>query len=46
MHFGLGDDSVVERLEIRWPDGTTQVLTDIAGDRYVTVAQGEGLRGN
>ena len=42
MHFGLGGDKVVESLEIRWLDGTTQVLTDIAGDRYVTVVQGRG----
>ena len=41
MHFGLGKDSVVEQLEIRWPDGTTQVLTDVAGDQYLTVVQEE-----
>jgi hypothetical protein len=42
MHFGLGKDKMVTRLEIRWPDGTTQVLTDVAVDRYLTVVQGEG----
>ena len=41
MHFGLGDDKIVKRIEIRWPDGTVQVLTDISGDQYVTVKQGE-----
>jgi len=44
MHFGLGSDGVVERLEIRWPDGATEVYTDVAADRYVTAVQGEGIR--
>jgi hypothetical protein len=26
LHFGLGEDPVVEKAEIRWPSGKTQVL--------------------
>jgi len=39
MLFGLGEESAVERLEIRWPDGTTQILTDIHADRYLRIEQ-------
>ncbi len=35
VHFGLGDQEKVERLEIRWPGGARQVFADLAaGHRY------------
>jgi enediyne biosynthesis protein E4 len=37
VHFGLGDAERVERLEIRWPSGKIQVLTDIKADRHIIV---------
>jgi hypothetical protein len=39
VFFGLGNDRLVERLEIRWPDGSTQVLEEVAVDQYLTVVQ-------
>jgi len=38
-HFGLGAATKAERVEIRWPDGRTQLLTDVAADQTLTVAQ-------
>jgi hypothetical protein len=40
VHFGLGDATRVERLEIQWPSGLKQVLTDLAADRHVLVEEG------
>jgi hypothetical protein len=37
VHFGLGQASVVTTLEIRFPDGTTTRLRDVAADRIVDV---------
>jgi hypothetical protein len=37
VHFGLGDAARVERLEVRWPSGKVQVLTDLAADRYIVI---------
>jgi enediyne biosynthesis protein E4 len=37
LHFGLGDSKKVDRLEVRWPDGTRQVLTDVAADQFLTL---------
>ena len=34
VHFGLADDTRVDRLVIRWPSGAEQVLQDLAGDRH------------
>jgi hypothetical protein len=44
MHFGLGADSAVERLEIHWPNGEREIFEDISVDRYVTLMQGDGIR--
>ncbi len=34
VHFGLGDATRVERLEVRWPSGRTQAWTRLEVDRY------------
>ncbi|MBC2607146.1 VCBS repeat-containing protein [Pelagicoccus albus] len=35
VHFGLGSDESVKRLEVQWPSGTVQVLENLeAGYRY------------
>jgi enediyne biosynthesis protein E4 len=36
-HFGLGADSVARTIEIQWPSGIRQTLTDIAGDHVVKI---------
>jgi hypothetical protein len=43
-HFGLGPARRVDSLEVIWPDGRSQVLTDLAVDRVVTVRQGDAAR--
>ena len=42
-HFGLGRAERAERLEIRWPDGSTEVVEDLAANHLVTVRQGKGI---
>jgi hypothetical protein len=39
VHFGLGDADRVDSLEVVWPDGRIQVLTDLQVDRVVIVRQ-------
>lgn len=36
-HFGLGKDATASKVEIHWPSGTVQTLTDVKGDRLVQV---------
>ena len=38
-HFGLGAHEKVDRLEIRWPSGQTQVLVDIPSDQILNVKE-------
>jgi hypothetical protein len=44
-HFGLGPAARAERLEIRWPDGSTEVVENLAANQRVTVLQGRGIIG-
>ncbi|MEP4076345.1 FG-GAP-like repeat-containing protein [Haloferula sp.] len=37
LHFGLGEDEKVEVLEIVWPDGTVQLVNDLAVNQYHTI---------
>jgi hypothetical protein len=42
-HFGLGRAERAERLEIRWPDGSTEVVENLAANQLVTIRQGKGI---
>jgi len=39
LHFGLGAAAAVDRVEIRWPDGTLQTLEHPKVDALTTVAE-------
>ena len=44
LHFGLGRATLVDSLEVFWPDGRHQVLTGLAADRMITVKQSEATQ--
>ncbi|MEI9975973.1 MAG: ASPIC/UnbV domain-containing protein [Ignavibacteriota bacterium] len=37
VHFGLGDESKISSLEIRWPSGIRQVLHDVKADQILKI---------
>jgi len=39
LHFGLGGDARAAKVEVLWPSGRRTVLTDVAADRLVAVAE-------
>jgi hypothetical protein len=39
VHFGLGDAKGVQRVEVRWPSGTVQVVKDVATDRILEIVE-------
>ena len=41
--FGLGAATRAARVEVAWPSGQVDVLTDVAADRAITVEEGKGL---
>jgi hypothetical protein len=40
LHFGLGRRATVDRIEVRWIGGGTDVLENVAGDRILTITEG------
>jgi hypothetical protein len=39
VHFGLGDDAVIDRIELTWPSGITQVLLGVKVDQVLTIRE-------
>jgi enediyne biosynthesis protein E4 len=43
LTFGLGKDTSVSALEIEWPSGTKQRLTNIAADQFLRIDEAKGI---
>ena len=43
LHFGLGQSTVVDLVEIRWPSGLTEHFKGINADQFLRVVEGKGL---
>jgi hypothetical protein len=41
VHFGLGKDETVTKLEVRWPSGVVQVLENVASNQVLVVKEPE-----
>ncbi len=39
VHFGLGQDTVIDRIELSWPTGIKQVLRDVKADQVLTIRE-------
>lgn len=44
LHFGLGKESRIAKIEIRWPNGKTEELKDLAADAIYTIVEGSGVK--
>jgi hypothetical protein len=42
LHFGLGAATKVDKLEIKWSNGSTETFTIPKVDTFVTITQGKG----
>jgi hypothetical protein len=43
VHFGLGPATKIDSLEIRWPSGKVETLTNLAADQFYSVLEGQGV---
>ncbi len=39
VYFGLGNATVVDRIELAWPTGVKQVLTGVSADQILTIVE-------
>ena len=46
VHFGLGAVEKIPKVEIRWPSGTVQMLTDVKPDQVLTVREPSATGGH
>ena len=44
VHFGLGTATSVDRVTVRWPNGTLETLGSAAADRFYVVREGAGIQ--
>jgi hypothetical protein len=42
LHFGLGAATKIDKLEIKWPDGSVESFDVPAVDKVITITQGKG----
>ncbi len=43
LHFGLGDASRIDKVEVIWPNGATQTFEDVPADHFYHLTQGASL---
>ena len=43
LHFGLGPDSKMSHVEIRWPNGKIETLRDLPADFIYTIVEGQRI---
>jgi hypothetical protein len=43
LHFGLGAESRMSEVEIKWPSGKVEVLRDLPADFIHTIVEGQGI---
>lgn len=43
LHFGLGSDVAMKRIEIQWPSGLREELKSVPADAIYTVVEGKGI---
>lgn len=46
VYFGLGKAERIESVEIRWPSGTKDILTNVAVNKSYVVTEGRGITGS
>jgi hypothetical protein len=39
VHFGLGSASVIDKIELHWPTGVKQIITNVKADQVLTVVE-------
>jgi hypothetical protein len=44
LHFGFGQNSVIDTVEVSWPSGNKEVLKNLPTDFIYTVVEGEGVK--
>jgi hypothetical protein len=44
QHFGLGKSAKMDEVTVRWPNGQSETLHDVAADFIYTIVEGQGIK--
>jgi hypothetical protein len=44
VHFGLGDATAIDSIEVHWPSGAVEKFTAIKPDQIVTLTEGKSAK--
>jgi enediyne biosynthesis protein E4 len=44
LHFGLGNSTKIDTVEIRWPSGKIETMENVAADAIYTIVESSGIR--
>jgi enediyne biosynthesis protein E4 len=44
LHFGLGNETVMKKVQIQWPSGRVEELKSVAADAIYTLVEGKGIQ--
>ncbi|HWO32462.1 MAG TPA: CRTAC1 family protein, partial [Candidatus Acidoferrum sp.] len=44
LHFGLARDSVIDKVEVRWPNGSVETIPNVPADFIYTIVEGQGIK--
>jgi hypothetical protein len=44
LHFGLGADTVMKKVEVRWPSGVAQEFSNVAADAIYQLDEGQEIK--
>jgi hypothetical protein len=44
LHFGLGREATIAKIEVRWPSGQTQEFHNVAADAIYEIKEGQEIR--
>ncbi len=42
VHFGLNSSTIVEKVQVRWPSGTIDTMTNLPADKFYAILEGKG----
>jgi len=43
LHFGLGDEDLIQKITLRWPSGITEIYENIPANKSYEFVEGEGI---
>jgi len=46
LTFGLGEQTKADSIEVQWPSGQIDKLSNVAGSQTITIQEGKGVVAN